>query len=88
MHKLSPCSNKMHTCLIVIAGLQSLSSSKIDRQTVPEGYTFGWNKGGSNLPRERKIWFRYKALAKHLKASRASINYLCLYAQFELPSLK
>lgn len=58
MHKLGPGSNKMHTCLIVIAGLQSLSSSKIDRQTVPEGYTLGWNKGGSNLPRERKTWFR------------------------------
>lgn len=41
---------KALTCLIVMAGLQSLSSSKIDRQTVPEGYTFGWNKGGSNLP--------------------------------------
>ena len=36
-------------CLIVIAGLQSLSSSKRERQTVPDGYTLGWNKGGSNL---------------------------------------
>lgn len=43
------------TCLIVIAGLQSLSSSKMERHTVPEGYTFGWNNGGSNLPEgERK----------------------------------
>lgn len=25
------------TCFIVMAGLQSLSSSKIDRQTVPDG---------------------------------------------------
>lgn len=40
------------TCLIVMAGLQSLSSSKIDKHTVPDGYTFGWNKGGSNLPVE------------------------------------
>ena len=28
-------------CLIVIAGRQSLSSSNIERQTVPDGYTFG-----------------------------------------------
>ena len=40
----------MLTCLMVMAGLQSLSSSRIDRQTVPEGYTLGWNRGGSNLP--------------------------------------
>lgn len=38
------------TCLMVIAGLQSFSSSSSDRHTVPEGYTFGWNSGGSNLP--------------------------------------
>lgn len=38
------------TCLIVMAGLQSLSSSRMDRHTVPEGYTFGWKSGGSNLP--------------------------------------
>lgn len=37
------------TCLMVIAGRQSLSSSKSERQTVPDGYTFGWNSGGSNL---------------------------------------
>lgn len=46
------------TCLIVIAGLQSLSSSKMERHTVPEGYTFGWNNGGSNLPeggKEKKL---------------------------------
>ena len=30
-----------HTCLIVTAGLQSFSSSNRDRQTVPDGYTFG-----------------------------------------------
>ena len=34
---------------MVIAGRQSLSSSNIDRQTVPDGYTLGWNSGGSNL---------------------------------------
>lgn len=44
------------TCLIVIAGLQSLSSSKMDRHTVPEGYTFGWNNGGSNLPEEKESY--------------------------------
>lgn len=42
------------TCLIVIAGRQSLSSSKMERHTVPEGYTFGWNNGGSNLPDEEE----------------------------------
>jgi len=35
---------------MVTAGLQSLSSSNSDKQTVPEGYTFGWKRGGSNLP--------------------------------------
>ncbi len=40
------------TCFIVTAGLQSLSSSKIDKHTVPDGYTLGWNMGGSNLPFE------------------------------------
>ena len=28
-------------CLMVIAGRQSLSSSNIERQTVPDGYTLG-----------------------------------------------
>jgi hypothetical protein len=23
---------------------------RIDKQTVPDGYTFGWNSGGTNLP--------------------------------------
>lgn len=31
----------VQTCFIVMAGLQSLSSSRIDRHTVPDGYTFG-----------------------------------------------
>lgn len=35
---------------MVIAGFQCSSSFKIDRQTVPEGYTLGWNNGGTNLP--------------------------------------
>ena len=35
---------------MVMAGFHDFSSSKIDKQTVPEGYTFGWNKGGTNLP--------------------------------------
>ena len=38
------------TCLIVIAGFHDFSSSKIDRQTVPDGYTLGWKSGGVNLP--------------------------------------
>lgn len=37
-------------CLMVIAGLHPSSSLRIDRQTVPDGYTFGWNRGGVNLP--------------------------------------
>ena len=41
---------QIFTCLIVTAGRQSFSSSKRERHTVPDGYTFGWNKGGSNLP--------------------------------------
>ena len=36
--------------LIVIAGFQPSSSLRIERQTVPEGYTFGWKSGGTNLP--------------------------------------
>jgi hypothetical protein len=36
--------------LIVIAGFQPSSSFKMDKQTVPEGYTLGWNNGGTNLP--------------------------------------
>lgn len=32
---------EMYTCLIVIAGFHPSSSFKIDKQTVPEGYTFG-----------------------------------------------
>ena len=35
---------------MVTAGLQSLSSSSNERQTVPDGYTLGWKMGGSNLP--------------------------------------
>lgn len=44
----------MHTCFIVTAGLQSFSSSRRDRQTVPDGYTFGWKIGGSNLPKNEE----------------------------------
>jgi len=39
----------MSICLIVIAGLQSSSSFRIERQMVPDGYTFGWKSGGTNL---------------------------------------
>ena len=35
---------------MVIAGRQPSSSFKIERQTVPDGYTFGWKSGGTNLP--------------------------------------
>lgn len=38
---------------MVTAGRQSLSSSSNDRHTVPDGYTFGWNIGGSNLPAQQ-----------------------------------
>jgi len=31
-------------------GFQSLSSERILKQTVPDGYTFGWNKGGVCAP--------------------------------------
>ena len=37
------------------AGLQSFSSSKRDKQTVPDGYTLGWKIGGSNLPVDKNI---------------------------------
>ena len=37
-------------CLTVIAGRHPSSSFKIDKQMVPDGYTLGWNKGGTNLP--------------------------------------
>lgn len=37
-------------CLIVMAGFHASSSFRIDRQTVPEGYTLGWKSGGTNLP--------------------------------------
>ena len=50
---------------MVMAGRQSLSSSRMDRHTVPEGYTFGWNSGGSNLPEAqggRKCFWRQVSL--------------------------
>lgn len=43
------------TCFMVIAGFHDFSSSRIDRQTVPEGYTLGWNNGGVNLPRMTQL---------------------------------
>ena len=44
---------------MVTAGLQSFSSSSNDKHTVPEGYTFGWKIGGSNLPaRGKNIHFK------------------------------
>lgn len=41
-----------------IAGFQPSSSLRIDRQTVPDGYTFGWNSGGTNLPRFDTLAYR------------------------------
>ena len=41
MEKKSTENVELQTCFIVMAGLQSLSSSSIDRHTVPDGYTFG-----------------------------------------------
>lgn len=35
---------------IEMLGFQSSSSFKILKQTVPEGYTFGWGKTGLNWP--------------------------------------
>ena len=32
---------RVPTCLMVIAGFHDFSSSRMDRQTVPDGYTFG-----------------------------------------------
>jgi hypothetical protein len=46
---------KLNSAIVVTAGLQSFSSSNKDRQTVPDGYTFGWKSGGSNLPENNKI---------------------------------
>lgn len=37
-----------------MAGFHASSSLRIDRQTVPLGYTFGWNRGGTNLPKIQK----------------------------------
>lgn len=42
-----------HTCFKVMAGFQPSSSFNIDKQTVPEGYTLGWKRGGVNLPTKR-----------------------------------
>jgi hypothetical protein len=35
---------------MVMAGRHPSSSERMLRQIVPEGYTFGWKRGGSNLP--------------------------------------
>mmetsp|Transcript_16978 Transcript_16978/g.19299 ORF Transcript_16978/g.19299 Transcript_16978/m.19299 type:complete len:108 (+) Transcript_16978:1033-1356(+) len=35
-------------CFKVMEGLQSSSAFRIDKHTVPDGYTLGWNKGGTN----------------------------------------
>ena len=36
-------------CLIVTAGIQSLSSLSKERHTAPEGYTLGWKIAGKNM---------------------------------------
>ena len=38
------------TCLMLMPGFHASSSFKMDKHTVPDGYTFGWNSGGTNLP--------------------------------------
>lgn len=35
-----------------MAGFQFFSSARIERQTVPEGKTLGWNRAGVNLPEQ------------------------------------
>lgn len=42
-------------CLTVMAGFHASSSFRIDRQTVPDGYTLGWNSGGTNLPIDNPV---------------------------------
>ena len=37
-------------CLMLMPGFHASSSFKMDKHTVPDGYTFGWNSGGTNLP--------------------------------------
>ena len=36
------------TCLMLMEGFHPWP--RIDKHTVPDGYTFGWNNGGTNLP--------------------------------------
>lgn len=50
--------------MIVMAGFQDFSSSRIERQTVPEGYTFGWNNGGVNLPDKGRLSIQAFSVAK------------------------
>ena len=40
-----------------MAGRHPSSSFKMDKQIVPEGYTFGWNNGGTNLPKKKSNMF-------------------------------
>jgi hypothetical protein len=35
-------------CLTVMAGFQSSWALVMLKHTVPDGYTFGWNRGGVN----------------------------------------
>lgn len=39
------------TSLTVIVGTQSFSNN--DKETLPDGKTFGWNIGGSNTPKHK-----------------------------------
>ena len=54
------------TCFIVTAGLQSFSSSRRDKQTVPDGYTLGWKIGGSNLPVDTQ--YNYKKGSYYMRS--------------------
>ena len=54
---------------MVIAGFQPSSSFKIERQTVPDGYTLGWNSGGTNLPTKGQQYEK-----GHMKGGRSNIS--------------
>lgn len=64
-HEASP----RQTCFTVIEGFQSLLSSRILRQTVPEGKMFGWKKFGGKRP-ESALVSRGQPLAREREGRR------------------
>jgi len=66
-------------CLMVMAGFHPSSSFKMDRHTVPEGYTFGWKRGGVNLPakeeKNKELKVRQQGEKKKKKQSD-ELNYI------------